>query len=41
MFSVSEAWKVAYPGASAGILVIRDVTNPKQHAELDRRKAVS
>jgi DNA/RNA-binding domain of Phe-tRNA-synthetase-like protein len=39
MFSVSEAWKRAYPDAAAGVLVMRDVTNPAQHPALDERKA--
>lgn len=38
MFTVSNAWKAAYPQAHAGILVMRDVTNPPQHAELEARK---
>ena len=35
---VSEAWKAAYPGACAGLLVMHDVENPDTHAELDQRK---
>lgn len=38
MFIVSDAWKAAYPQAHAGILAMRDVTNPPQHAELEARK---
>ena len=38
MFIVSDAWKAAYPQAHAGILVMRDVANPPQHAELEARK---
>ncbi len=38
MFIVSNAWKAAYPQAHAGILVMRDVTNPSQHMELEARK---
>jgi DNA/RNA-binding domain of Phe-tRNA-synthetase-like protein len=38
MLIASEAWKTAYPGAAVGILELRDVVNPEQHAELDRRK---
>lgn len=37
-FIVSEGWKTAYPGAAAGVLVMRDVSNPDHHSELDRRK---
>jgi DNA/RNA-binding domain of Phe-tRNA-synthetase-like protein len=39
MFTVSDRWKSTYPGAYAGILVMRDVTNPERHPELDRLKA--
>jgi DNA/RNA-binding domain of Phe-tRNA-synthetase-like protein len=38
MFTVSETWKATYPGASVGVLAMRDVANPKQHDELDRKK---
>ena len=38
-FTVSEAWKTAYPEAAAGILVMRGVVNPSRHAALDGRKA--
>jgi DNA/RNA-binding domain of Phe-tRNA-synthetase-like protein len=38
MFSVTEAWKAAYPGACAGVLAMGHVVHPKVHAELDRRK---
>ncbi len=38
MFTVSDAWKAAYRKAHAGILVMRDVSNPPQHAELEARK---
>lgn len=39
MIVVSEEWKVAYPGASAGILVMCNVANPARHAVLDQQKA--
>jgi DNA/RNA-binding domain of Phe-tRNA-synthetase-like protein len=39
MLTVSEAWKEAYPGAGVGILALRNVANPKQHPELEARKA--
>ncbi len=39
MLIVSEAWKSAFPGAAAGLLVLDDVVNPDAHAELERRKA--
>jgi DNA/RNA-binding domain of Phe-tRNA-synthetase-like protein len=38
MFSVSEAWKTAYPGAAVGILAMRNVANPAHHPALDQRK---
>ena len=38
-FSVSESWRSAYPGASAGILAMSGVHNPAQHAGLAQRKA--
>lgn len=39
MFQVSDNWKVAFPDAHVGVLVIRDVVNPPSHAELERRKS--
>ena len=38
MFTVSDAWKAAYPDAGVGILVMHDVLNPGQHPALDERK---
>lgn len=38
MVNVSDAWKSAFPDAHAGILVMRGVTNPPNHAELENRK---
>jgi len=38
VFVVSEAWKAAYPGAAAGILVMHNVSNPAHHSILDRHK---
>jgi DNA/RNA-binding domain of Phe-tRNA-synthetase-like protein len=38
MFYVSDAWKMYYPDAHAGVLVMRNVTNPAQHARLDEHK---
>jgi len=38
LFEVSEAWQSAFPGAHAGVLVIRDVRNPATHPELERAK---
>jgi len=39
MFTVSDAWKKAYPGAAIGILAMQGVVNPDSHPELDARKA--
>jgi DNA/RNA-binding domain of Phe-tRNA-synthetase-like protein len=38
MFVVSEGFKKAYPGACAGALVMRGVTNPDSHPALDQRR---
>jgi DNA/RNA-binding domain of Phe-tRNA-synthetase-like protein len=35
----TSAWKAAYPGASIGILAMRDVANPAHHGALEERKA--
>lgn len=39
MFQVSDRWKAAFPDAHAGVLVMRGVSNPALHADLDARKA--
>lgn len=38
MFSVSRAWSSAFPDAHAGILVMRGVSNPAEHPDLEQRK---
>ena len=38
MLSVSDAWKAAYPGAHVGVLAMRNVVNPAEHAALDERR---
>ena len=38
-FITSPHWKTTYPGASVGILLLRDVANPPNHPALDARKA--
>jgi DNA/RNA-binding domain of Phe-tRNA-synthetase-like protein len=38
MFVLTEAWKAAFPGAAAGLLVMDKVANPASHPELDARK---
>lgn len=39
MFEVTSAWKSVFRDAHAGVLILRDVTNPAQHSELEQRKA--
>ena len=39
MLTITPEWKVAFPGACAGILVIRGADNPASHAALAQRKA--
>jgi len=38
MFEVTDTWKSAFPGAHAGVLVMRDASNPASHASLERSK---
>lgn len=38
MFEVTSSLKSAFPGAQAGVLVMRNASNPPHHAELERRK---
>lgn len=35
VLTVSDLWKTTYPGAAAGVLVMRNLTNPARHATLD------
>jgi len=39
MFEVTSAWQSSFPNAYAGILVMRNASNPAHHAELEKRKA--
>lgn len=39
MFDVTPAWRAAYPEAHAGVLVMRAVSNPSHHPELESQKA--
>lgn len=39
MFEVSSSWKATYPDASAGVLVMRAVSNPSHHADLENKKS--
>jgi DNA/RNA-binding domain of Phe-tRNA-synthetase-like protein len=38
MFTVSDAWKLAFPDAHAGVLVMGNVSNPPSHPDLERQK---
>src|SRR5919198_6307933 len=38
MLVATDAWKAAFPGAAAGVLVLRDVANPPHAAPLEARK---
>ncbi len=38
IFRVSHEWSRAYPDAHAGLLVLRGVSNPAQHEQLQSRK---
>jgi DNA/RNA-binding domain of Phe-tRNA-synthetase-like protein len=39
MLLSTERWRAAYPGAGAGLLMMRNVTNPEAHPALDQRRA--
>ncbi|MCC7190317.1 MAG: hypothetical protein IT312_16395 [Anaerolineales bacterium] len=39
MFELTPSWRSSFPAAHAGILVMRNVSNPAHHAELEKRKA--
>ncbi|HEX9386213.1 MAG TPA: phenylalanine--tRNA ligase beta subunit-related protein [Anaerolineales bacterium] len=38
MFEVTDTWKSTYPEAHVGVLVMRAVSNPAHHADLEKRK---
>ena len=38
MFEVTSLWKTTYPEALAGVLVVRDVSNPPHHPVLEQKK---
>jgi len=38
MLEVTSIWKSFFPSAHAGILVMRNTSNPAHHAELEKRK---
>jgi DNA/RNA-binding domain of Phe-tRNA-synthetase-like protein len=39
MFEVASAWKSVHPEAQVGVLVMRTVSNPAHHPELEHQKA--
>ncbi len=38
MFNITTTWLSSFPSAHAGILVMRNVSNPAHHVELEKRK---
>ncbi|MBL8063664.1 MAG: hypothetical protein JNK32_11625 [Anaerolineales bacterium] len=38
MFNITPQWKSTFPGAHAGVLVMRHVSNPAHHATLEKEK---
>jgi DNA/RNA-binding domain of Phe-tRNA-synthetase-like protein len=38
LFHISDKWKAAYPNAHVGVLVLREVSNPPSHVELEQRR---
>ncbi|MGE5462908.1 MAG: phenylalanine--tRNA ligase beta subunit-related protein [Syntrophothermus sp.] len=38
MLEITTSWKSAFPGAHAGVLAMREVSNPALHTELEKRK---
>jgi DNA/RNA-binding domain of Phe-tRNA-synthetase-like protein len=38
MLEVTTAWRSAFPGAHAGVLIMREVSNPTRHPELEKQK---
>jgi DNA/RNA-binding domain of Phe-tRNA-synthetase-like protein len=38
MFEVTSSWQTTYPDALAGVLALREVSNPPQHAGLESKK---
>jgi len=39
LFKVTPSWKSTFPNAHAGILVMRNASNPAHHAELEKLKS--
>ena len=40
MFEVTDDWRIAFPSAYAGVLVIRNVSNPPHHPGLENQKSI-
>jgi DNA/RNA-binding domain of Phe-tRNA-synthetase-like protein len=40
MFEVTTAWRSAFPGAHAGVLVMKDAINPAQDQDLEKEKGL-
>ena len=40
LFAASQSWRTSFPTACAGVLVMRKVANPAQHAGLENQKGV-
>jgi DNA/RNA-binding domain of Phe-tRNA-synthetase-like protein len=38
LFTISDAWRMTYPGAAVGVLAMHHVNNVEVHAGLDQRK---
>jgi DNA/RNA-binding domain of Phe-tRNA-synthetase-like protein len=39
MFEITSTWKNTFPNAHAGVLVLRNASNPAHHAELEKLKS--
>jgi DNA/RNA-binding domain of Phe-tRNA-synthetase-like protein len=39
MFTITPSWQSSFPNAHAGVLAMRNVSNPAHHTELEKRKA--
>jgi DNA/RNA-binding domain of Phe-tRNA-synthetase-like protein len=39
MFEVTSTWKSTFPNAHVGVLVLREVSNPPRHPDLEQRRA--
>jgi len=40
MLEVTSAWKIAYPEAHVGLLILREVSNPPSNPELEDKKRI-